>query len=123
MAEVDAGCHNDDVFAINPSAQRASKKPQEKKKTVKGKQELCWFHNRFDAMSCYGFRIIQLQFQRRRFTLIFEIADVKKPILGANFLTVNGLVVDLQQGCITSKEDQHLVLHCKTKCEQPVRSI
>lgn len=52
MAEVDAGCHNDDVFAINPSAQRASKKPQEKKKTVKAKQELCWFHDRFDAMSC-----------------------------------------------------------------------
>ena len=52
MAEVDAGCHNDDVFAIIPSAQLASKKPQEKKKTVKAKQELCWFHDRFDAMSC-----------------------------------------------------------------------
>lgn len=45
-----------------------------------------------------------LLFQRRRFTLIFEIADVKKPILGADFLTVNGLVVDLQQGCITSSK-------------------
>ena len=44
-------------------------------------------------ISCYGFRIIPLQFQCRRFTLIFEIADVKKPILGADFLTVNGLVV------------------------------
>ena len=28
--------------------------------------------------------------------MIFEIADVKKPILGADFLTVNELVVDLQ---------------------------
>ena len=52
MAEVDAGCHNDDVFAINPSAQPASKKPQEKKKTVKAKQELCWFHDRnFQSLS------------------------------------------------------------------------
>ena len=63
-------------------------------------------------ISCYGSRIISLQFQRRRFTWDFEVADIKMPILGAYFLTANGLVVDLQRGCITSNEDQNLVLPC-----------
>ena len=37
---------------------------------------------------------------------------MKKPILGADFLTAYGLVVDLQWGVITSNKDQHLVLPC-----------
>ena len=40
------------------------------------------------------------------------MADVKKPILGADFLTAHSLVVDLQRGCLTSNEDQHLTLPC-----------
>ena len=56
--------------------------------------------------------MIPLQFQSRRFTWDFEIAEVKKPILGADFLMAHGLVVDLQRGCLTSNEDQYLVLPC-----------
>ena len=40
------------------------------------------------------------------------MADVKNPILGANFLTAHGLVVDLQRGILTSNEDQHLTFTC-----------
>ena len=54
----------------------------------------------------------QPQPQGRRLQRDFEVADVKKPILGADFLTANRLVVDLQQGVITSNEDQHLLLPC-----------
>ena len=63
-------------------------------------------------INCYGSRIIPLQFSRRRFSWDFEIADVNKPILGADFLTAHGLVVDLQRGVLTSYEDQHLTLPC-----------
>ena len=54
--------------------------------------------------------MILLQLQRMRYTWDFEIAEVKKPILGADFLMAHILMVDLQRGCITSNEDQHLVL-------------
>ena len=40
------------------------------------------------------------------------MADVKKPILGADFLTANRLVVDLQRAILTSNEDQHLTIAC-----------
>ena len=40
------------------------------------------------------------------------MADVQKPICYADLLTANGLVVDLQQGVITSNKDQHLLLPC-----------
>ena len=53
-----------------------------------------------------------LQFANKRYTWDFEVADVKKPILGANFLTAHGLVVDLQRGVLTSNEDQHLTIAC-----------
>ena len=56
--------------------------------------------------------MIPLPFSRRRFTWDFEVAEVRKPILGADFLTAHGLVVDLQQGCLTSNDDQQLVLPC-----------
>ena len=41
-----------------------------------------------------------------------EITEVKKPILGADFLIAYGLRVNIQWGCLTSNEDQHLVLPC-----------
>ena len=63
-------------------------------------------------IDCYGSRLIPLQFSRRRYMWDFEVADVKKPILGANFLTAHGLVVDLQRGILTSNKDQHLTIAC-----------
>ena len=63
-------------------------------------------------ISCYGSRIIPLQFSRRKFQWDFEVADVNKPILGADFLSAHGLVVDLQRGMLTSNEDQQLVIPC-----------
>ena len=63
-------------------------------------------------IDCYGSRMIPLQFSRRRFTRDFEVAEVKKPILGADFLTAHGLMVDLQRGCLTSNDEQQLVLPC-----------
>ena len=63
-------------------------------------------------IDCYGSRLIPLQFARRRYTWDFEIADVKKPILGADFLTAHGLMVDLQRGVLTSNEDLHLTIPC-----------
>ena len=47
-------------------------------------------------ISCYGSRMILLQFQGQRYTWDFEIAKVKKPFLEADFLMVHGQVVDLQ---------------------------
>ena len=63
-------------------------------------------------IDCYWSRLIPLQFARRRYTWDFEVADVKKPILGADFLTAHGLVVDIQRGILTSNEDQHLTIAC-----------
>ena len=57
-------------------------------------------------------RLIPLQFARRRYTWDFEVADVKKPILGADFLMAHGLVVDIQRGILTSNEDRHLTIAC-----------
>ena len=61
-------------------------------------------------IECYSSRMIPLQ--RRRFTWDLKVADVKKPILGADFLTAHGLVVCLQWGCLTSNDNEHLVLPC-----------
>ena len=55
--------------------------------------------------------MVPLKFQCCRFIWDFEVADMK-PILGVDFLTANGLMVDLQRGVITSNEDQHLLLLC-----------
>ena len=63
-------------------------------------------------MDCYGSGMIALQFSGKRFIWYFEVAKVKKPILGADFLMAHSLVVDLQRGCLTSNEDQHLMLPC-----------
>ena len=63
-------------------------------------------------IDCYGSRMIPLQFSRRRFTWDFEVAEVKKPILGADFLTALGLMVDLQRSCLNCNNDQQLVLPC-----------
>ena len=57
-------------------------------------------------------RMIPLQFQRRRFTWDMEITNVRKAILGANFLSAQGLTVDLQQACVCSNEDPYLILPC-----------
>ena len=61
---------------------------------------------------CYGSRMIALQFAVSRYTWDFEVADIKKPILGAVFRMAHSLVVDLQRGCLTSNKDQHLTLPC-----------
>ena len=73
-------------------------------------------------INCYGSRLIPLQFSRRRYTWDFEVADVKKPILGADFLMAHGLVVDLQRGILTSNEDQHLQV-LSTKGEYSLNRI
>ena len=54
--------------------------------------------------------MMPLQFANKRYTWDFEVADVRKPSLGADFLSAHGLVVDLQRGCLTSNEDQHLTI-------------
>ena len=56
--------------------------------------------------------MMPLQFANRRYTWDFEVANVRKPILGADFLSAHGLVVDLQRGCLTSNKDQHLTIPC-----------
>ena len=53
-----------------------------------------------------------LQFANRRYTWDFEVANMRKPILGADFLSAHGLLVDLQRGVLTSNEDQHLTIPC-----------
>ena len=63
-------------------------------------------------IQCYGSRMIPLQFQRRRYTWDFEVADVTKPILGADFLTAHNLVVDVGGACLTSNEYPNLNLPC-----------
>ena len=63
-------------------------------------------------IDCYSSRMVTLQFPGKCFIWDFEVADVKKPIIGADLLTAYALVVDLQQGCLTSNGDQHLVLPC-----------
>ena len=46
--------------------------------------------------------MIVLQFPGKPFIWDFEVAEVKKPILGADFLTAHSLVVDLQRDCLIS---------------------
>ena len=63
-------------------------------------------------IDCYGSRMIALQFSGKGFIWDFEVTEVKKPILEADFLTAHSFIVDLQRGCLTSNEDQHLMLPC-----------
>ena len=55
--------------------------------------------------------MVALQFARKRFIWDFEMADVKKPILGP-ILAAHSLFMDLKRGCLTSNENQHLTLPC-----------
>ena len=77
-------------------------------------------------IDCYRSRLIPLQFSRRRYTWDFEVADMKKPILGADFLMAHGLVVDLQRGILNGNKDQHLTIACNlvsTKGEYSLNRI
>ena len=66
--------------------------------------------------------IIFLQFYGRRYTWDIEEADVKKPILGADFLSAHGLTGDLQGSCIRSNDDPNLVLPCTLHILPPLGS-
>ena len=46
----------------------------------------------------YGTRTVPLQFHARHFTWTFTVADVPQPLLGADFLRANNLLVDLRSG-------------------------
>ena len=47
-------------------------------------------------IATYGTRDMNLSLDRCNYTLPFIIADVKTPLVGANFLQANALLVDLQ---------------------------
>ena len=47
------------------------------------------------AIKSWGTRSIPLCFSGRRFLWSFLLADVTKPIIGADFLTANGLCIDM----------------------------
>ena len=47
-------------------------------------------------IATYGTREMSLSLDRRNYTWPFIIADVRKPLLGADFLQANALLVDLQ---------------------------
>ena len=53
-----------------------------------------------------------LQFANKRYMWDFEVADMNKPILWADFLLAHGLVVDLQRSVLTSNRDLHLTIPC-----------
>lgn len=44
-------------------------------------------------IGCYGSHMLALQFGQKQFTWSFTTSEVKKPILGADFLSPCGLTV------------------------------
>ena len=59
--------------------------------------------------NCLGSKLTPLQFQVRQFTWDFTIAEVKKLILGTDFLFAHGLAIDMAR---TSNKDMDLLQQC-----------
>ena len=53
------------------------------------------------SIPSWGTRTVPLSFNGRRFSWSFLLADVTKPILGADFLSANGLCVDLANSAVS----------------------
>ena len=67
-------------------------------------QALCLFAVPLEncPICSYGTCLIHLCFSGHAYCWTFIIADVKKPILGADFLCEHGLLVDLRQHCLVN---------------------
>ncbi len=52
----------------------------------------------------YGKRLVPLCFNGQRFSWEFVLADVSRPLLGADFLCTNGLLVDVKNCCLVTAE-------------------
>lgn len=57
-----------------------------------------------DRIRTYGKRLVPLCFNGQRFTWEFVLADVSRPLLGADFLCTNGLLVDVKNCCLVTAE-------------------
>lgn len=73
----------------------------------------------------YGIKLINLDFGfRRKLQFPFVIADVCKPIIGADFLEQFGLVVDIRKRCLVDPVTKCSAKGCATICEiQAVKTI
>ena len=65
-------------------------------------------------IATYGTREMSLSLDRRNYTWPFIIADVRTPLLGADFLQANALLVDLQSRRLTEDRSSHL--NCGRYC-------
>ena len=64
------------------------------------------------TIATYGTRSLTLDLGlQRAFRWVFIIADVSKPILGADFLKHYGLLVDMRSQCLTDSVAQLKVQH------------
>ena len=54
---------------------------------------------------CYGEKKIQLQVGSRNYEWTFLVADVRRPLIGADFLTHSSLLVDLQNNQLVHPEE------------------
>ena len=49
------------------------------------------------AIPCFGTKNVQLKIGSQKYNWDFQIADVKQPLLGADFLRHSGLLVDIRR--------------------------
>eukprot|EP00731_Ephydatia_muelleri_P021797 Em0014g388a len=61
------------------------------------------------TIKTYGSRIVPLQFASKGYQWSFTIADVSRPLLGADFLRSNSLLVDLKGRRLVDAETYHSV--------------
>ena len=73
------------------------------------------------AIKSYGTRRLELQINHNKYTWRFQVADVHKPIIGADFLRSHSLLVDLNNKKLI-RLDNLAVLNGIVK-EVPTKSV
>ena len=71
------------------------------------------------TIKTYGVRTITLRLASQNFTWKFTIADVSRPLLGADFLRANSLLVDLKSKRLVDAETYHSVCLGKDRALAP----
>ena len=67
-------------------------------------------------IATYGTRKMNIRLENQDYTWPFILADVKIPLLGADFLQANGLLVDLQSKCFCKR---YVICEFDAKAVQP----
>lgn len=75
--------------------------PYQKKSFQSNKENITLYSANGSTIKTYGVKVVTLSLNlRRKFQWPFILADVSKPIIGADFLRHYGLLIDLKRGCL-----------------------